>query len=125
MSAKLLVEQSRVSAQPVRQVHKLEVEKMRTLPEQFYGYDLYEENIEINNEKVSTLNFKRTNSPYIIIDSLGKEDNTYTGLYMIQMLEKDTIKLGRSNNNDIIIKDISVSRNHALIKLENESKGCI
>ncbi len=35
---------------------------------------------------------------------------------------KKCIKLGRSNYSDIIIKDISVSRNHAFITLYNKSK---
>lgn len=42
-------------------------------------------------------------------------------MYLINMGDKKLFKLGRSNYNDIIIKDISVSRNHAFIKLENKS----
>ncbi len=55
------------------------------------------------------------------MDSLSKENNTYNGIYLINMGIKNMFKLGRSNSNDIVIKDISVSRNHAFIKLKNKS----
>ena len=55
----------------------------------------------------------KPNSPYIIIDTLCKENNTYNGMYIISMKEKENFNIGRSNTNHIIIKDISVSRLHA------------
>ena len=80
------------------------------------------EHVTINGLKKSVINLQQPNEPFIIIDSLSKEQSTYNGMYIITMGEQTIFKLGRSNNNEIIIKDISVSRNHALIKLENQSK---
>ena len=52
---------------------------------------------------------------------MSKENNTYNGMYLIKMGDVKSFKLGRSNYCDIVIKDISVSRNHAFIRLENKS----
>lgn len=70
-----------------------------------------------------TIKIQKPFEPFIIIDSLSKEKNTYNGMYLISMGERKIVKLGRSNYNDIIIKDISVSRNHAFIKYENKSNA--
>ena len=80
------------------------------------------DHITINNQELSTILLNKPSEPFMIIDSLSKENNTYNGVYLIYMGSKNLFKVGRSNQNDIIIKDISVSRNHAVIRFENNCK---
>jgi len=43
------------------------------------------------------------------------------GVHIVKMESKGVVKLGRGHDSDIRITDISVSRCHALIKLEKNS----
>ena len=56
-------------------------------------------------------------SNYIILESLNqiKEKNNMKSVQLIQLKEGCNITIGRSNESDIKVIDISVSRNHAVI----------
>ena len=62
---------------------------------------------------------------YLIIESLDyiKEQNNLKTIYLVQ-LSDDEFHIGRYDSNDIIDNDISVSRNHAVLKF-NREKGKI
>lgn len=53
----------------------------------------------------------------MVLDSLNEDDSTYNGMYLLDFSKSNLLKIGRNNTNDIVIKDISVSREHAEIKL--------
>jgi len=55
-----------------------------------------------------------------VLESLNQEKNTSRIIHIIRPTpEKDVFKLGRGHESDLRINDISVSRCHAKIKLEN------
>ena len=63
---------------------------------------------------------KETN--YMILESLTyiKDKKNYKNIYVIKLTE-DEISIGRNNKNDIIDKDISVSKFHAVLKFNIET----
>ena len=66
-----------------------------------------------------------TEFDYLVLESLDylKEHANIKIIHVVQ-LSKDKISIGRKNENDIIDTDISVSRNHAVLKY-NKEKGNI
>jgi hypothetical protein len=57
---------------------------------------------------------------YLVLESLSQEKNNSRIIYVIRpSATKDIFKLGRGHESDLRINDISVSRCHAKIKLEN------
>jgi hypothetical protein len=77
--------------------------------------------MKFKNEVITLIDFQKPETNYIMLESISREkrDNKY--LYIIHMNEKSSIKLGRANDSDVRMTDISVSRNHALLKLVNGS----
>lgn len=56
----------------------------------------------------------------MVLESLNQEKNTSRIIHIIRPTpQKDVFKLGRGHESDLRINDISVSRCHAKIKLEN------
>ena len=56
-----------------------------------------------------------------MLESLSQEKNNSRIIYIIRpSAQKDVFKLGRGHESDLRINDISVSRCHAKIKLEND-----
>lgn len=56
----------------------------------------------------------------MVLESLSQEKNNSRIIYIIRpSAQKDVFKLGRGHESDLRINDISVSRCHAKIKLEN------
>jgi hypothetical protein len=62
---------------------------------------------------------------YLVLESLDymKNHNNLKIIHVVQLI-KDTINIGRRFTNDIIDTDISVSRDHAVLKY-NKEKGII
>lgn len=52
-----------------------------------------------------------------MLESISREKRETCYLYVIHMKDKNVIKLGRANDSDVRMTDISVSRNHAFLKL--------
>ena len=81
-----------------------------------------------NDDKIySLVDIKEPDCDYVILESLDykKEDNFYKSIHVIKFL-KEIISIGRGNESDIVLKDISISRNHAVLKIEKETgKVCI
>jgi hypothetical protein len=75
--------------------------------------------VEIRNQIVSLLDLQKPESNYIMLETYNKDRNDSKHIYVINMNEKRSIKLGRSNDSDIRLSDISISRNHALLVLQD------
>lgn len=63
-----------------------------------------------------------SNKDYIILESLDqvKEGINYKGVHIITLIENETILIGRTNDVDVSIYDISVSRSHGSIYFDCE-----
>ena len=108
--------------------------------------EMYDNNLIFNNYECSTcgtqfpLKFKLenvdkifylidikepNNCDYMILETLDyKQYENYCKSIHIIKFNKDTITIGRENDNDVIDRDISISRHHALLKLI-DGKICI
>ena len=69
---------------------------------------------------------KPDNSNYILLESIPKDSTELKHIYLINFKEKSKITIvkillnqGRSNDSDVKMSDISVSRHHAGIKLHD------
>ena len=58
---------------------------------------------------------------YIILDEILQGKNEYLTRYTVKFNSDNILKLGRGLENQLILNDISVSRNHALIKLDQSN----
>jgi hypothetical protein len=86
------------------------------------------EKIKLKNEIINLLDLQKPENNYLMLESIiggGNYDNTNINsnelkyIYIIHMKNKTSIRLGRANDADVRITDISVSRYHALLKLIN------
>ena len=61
------------------------------------------------------------NCDFMILESIDYKqyEQYYKSIHIIKFL-KETITVGRESYNDVVDKDISISRNHALLKLKND-----
>ena len=70
--------------------------------------------------KYKLVEYEKQTGDYMVLESLNQEKNTSRIIHIIRPTpQKDVFKLGRGNESDLRINDISVSRCHAKIKLEN------
>ena len=62
-----------------------------------------------------------TDCDFMILESIDYKqyEQYYKSIHIIKFL-KETITIGRESYNDVVDKDISISRNHALLKLKND-----
>lgn len=58
---------------------------------------------------------------YIILEGLCKDKDSSKWLHVISLCNKDSIRMGRSNDCELRVSDISVSRLHANIKIIGDS----
>jgi hypothetical protein len=77
----------------------------------------FPERIRFRSDILSLVDYAKPESNYLMLESLSREKRETRYLYIIHMQEKNEIKLGRSNDSDVRMTDISVSRNHAVLKL--------
>jgi len=76
--------------------------------------------ISSNGYKFNLVQFEQQTGDYMVLESLNQEKNTSRIIHIIRPTpQKDVFKLGRGHESDLRINDISVSRCHAKIKLEN------
>jgi hypothetical protein len=72
--------------------------------------------IEVKNKIFTLVDLQKPANNYIILETMPKEKNDTKFIFTIHMNDKATIKIGRSNESDVRMSDISISRNHAFIK---------
>ena len=87
----------------------------------------YKFKLDKNGEQIYELiDIERPNCNYIILESLNqiKENNgNHKFIHVIKLINEEDITIGRSNKADLKISDISVSRIHAKLKFNFESKS--
>ena len=80
---------------------------------------------EFRGKFLSLLDFKNIEPPYIILQSMYQYNSTNRALsdiniiFVISLKLKGKIYIGRANNSNIRLSDVSVSRNHAKLKYCN------
>lgn len=79
-----------------------------------YNFLLGEQNIEL-------IQIPKPPEKYVILEGLCKDKNSHKWLHVISLNSKDSIRLGRANECELRMTDISVSRMHANIKLIGEN----
>ena len=78
--------------------------------------------IEGKDKIFDLINIEKPNCDYIILESLNqmKNNSNVKSIHIVQLNNEDII-IGRGHFSDIRINDISVSRNHACLKYNEES----
>ncbi|OMJ68026.1 hypothetical protein SteCoe_34644 [Stentor coeruleus] len=76
----------------------------------------YPSKINVNHKEIDLITIEKPKTNYIILEN-GSED--MKSVHVINIENKREIKLGRGNDSDMRIPDISVSRNHAIIHIKN------
>ena len=72
------------------------------------------------NKKYNHVDYERPSGDYLVLESLSHEKNSSRIIHIIKPnINKSEFKLGRGHNADLRINDISVSRVHSMIKLQN------
>jgi len=72
------------------------------------------------NKKYNLVEYEKPTGDFLVLESLSHEKNTSRIIHVIKpSLLKSEFKLGRGHNADLRINDISVSRVHSMIKLQN------
>jgi len=79
----------------------------------------FPERIKYKNEIMNIYEMEKPENNYIMLESISREKRENRYLYIIHLKDKQSIKLGRANDSDVRMTDISVSRNHASLKLFN------
>ena len=81
---------------------------------------------ENKNKVYELIDIERPNCNYIILESLNqKKDNNenHKFIHVIKLINEEDITIGRANNADIKINDISVSRLHAKLNFNFDQKS--
>ena len=68
----------------------------------------------------NTIELPTYDGPYIVLETLDRDKNLVNGCYLLDMSEQKSFKLGRGHDTDVRITDISVSRSHARIYLDEK-----
>ena len=81
------------------------------------------EQVEYRGKIISLLDFKDIEPPYLILQAVNyntqNKNLQYNIIFVISFKEKNYLIMGRANNSDIKLNDISVSRNHSIIRYNN------
>jgi hypothetical protein len=81
---------------------------------------IFPDYINHKNKKYQLIDFEPEFQNYFIMESLTIDKNKNRFLYIISLDNNKILKLGRGNNSDIIIGDLSVSRVHSILILDNK-----
>jgi hypothetical protein len=74
--------------------------------------------LDVHGQNIDLLDTRAVPAPFIVLESSPSDKNEYS-LHQISLKNKAEVKLGRGHDSDIRISDISVSRCHALLKLND------
>lgn len=73
--------------------------------------------IKIQGKVINLIEFKKPEIPYIILEEF-KTDQSH-GMHIITLEDGTFAKLGRGHDNELRLDDVSVSRNHAIVRYKN------
>ena len=84
--------------------------------------------VEYRGKFISLLDFKDIEPPYIILQSMNQYNlqnrnvsniSDLNMIFVMSFKQKEYLVIGRANNSDIRLNDVSVSRNHSMISYGN------
>lgn len=81
---------------------------------------IFPDYIKHKNKIYQLIDFEPEFQNYFIMESLTIDKNKNRFVYVISLDNNKILKLGRGNNSDIIIGDLSVSRVHSILILDNK-----
>ena len=82
------------------------------------------EQVEYRGKFISLLEFKDIEPPYLVLQTMNQynpqnRNLEYNVIFVMSFKLKNFLIIGRANNSDIRLSDISVSRNHSVISYDN------
>ena len=82
------------------------------------------EQVEYRGKYISLLDFKEIEPPYLILQTMNQynplnKNLDFNIIFVMSFKLKNFLIIGRANNSDIRLSDISVSRNHSVISFDN------
>ena len=80
--------------------------------------------VEYRGKFISLLDFKEIEPPYLILQTMNQynplnKNLDFNIIFVMSFKIKNFLIIGRANNSDIRLSDISVSRNHSVISYDN------
>lgn len=84
------------------------------------------QSVTVKERYIELISIPRPETPFLLLEDCAQDGMADHGLHMVSMLPNSEIRMvrskqGRSQDCDIRIDDISVSRNHAVIKMRDRS----
>jgi len=79
------------------------------------------QSVTVKERFIELMSIPRPETPFLLLEDGQRDERTNRGLHMVSMLPNSEIRMGRSQECDVRIEDISVSRNHAVIKMKDRS----
>ena len=77
--------------------------------------------IRHNGKLFSLIDFQHEFKSYLTLESLSVDKNKNKFLYVISLENNGKIRLGRGHDSDVLLSDVSVSRIHCLLSIENKN----
>jgi len=77
--------------------------------------------IRHNGKLHSLIDFQQEFKSYLALESLSVDKNKNKFLYIISLENSGKIRLGRGHDSDVLLSDVSVSRIHCLLSIENKN----
>ena len=77
--------------------------------------------IRHNGKLYSLIDFQHEFKSYLALESLSVDKNKNKFLYVISLENNGKIRLGRGHDSDVLLSDVSVSRIHCLLSIENKN----
>lgn len=75
--------------------------------------------VRVNDRDFDMLDVHKPDAPYIVLEDMRRDQHHERCLHVTTLVDSNPVFLGRSHESDIRISDISVSRRHALVRMEN------
>ena len=77
--------------------------------------------IRHNGKLYSLIDFQHEFKSYLALESLSVDKNKNKYLYIISLENNGKIRLGRGHDSDVLLSDVSVSRIHCFLSIENKN----
>ena len=77
------------------------------------------EHFQYKGQSLTLLDITYPDSAYILLEEIKTESSENQVLYVVGLNESESVSIGRGNDSEIKLSDISVSREHARVKFLN------